>query len=191
MFAPVLLRSEVAALSQRLAAVAPALAAAIEAAPHWESPEVQQFTAACIATSACVRIGIDLDVKGSDALRVAAAARMLLLAGRAALLAVAGTGAGASAAPHHPSEVRRQLVLGPLLTKQLHAFPGCMVLLDSAAAAGCLLPAAAGAASRHADTGPCACLRAGEDVAPWMHCHLMVGRQGQWRRQQGKRGRAS
>ena len=77
--------SELAALAQQLAALALATAMRTAGSP---APHIQGI-AACRAASACISIALQLQLKGSDALRVAAAARLLLLAGRAALVAAA------------------------------------------------------------------------------------------------------
>lgn len=120
-----------ATLTQRLAALAPALAAAITAAPGWDCPALQQARAGSIATSACSFIGLRLDVKGSDALRLAAAAKLLILAGRAALPRVA------AAVERNPGAKRNQQALISLLTMQLYAMDGCMALIE-----GCERPEA-------------------------------------------------
>jgi hypothetical protein len=115
----------VAALCQRLAALAPALAAAIEAAPHYDSPVLLQGAAACIAVSACITISIYLKAEGSDALRVAAAAKLVLLAGRPALVAVAG------ALRRSPTAQSCQFALEILLKKQLYGVEACMSFMEA------------------------------------------------------------
>ena len=120
--------SELSTLSQRLAALAPALAAAVEAgAPmvQGQSPAMVQGIAAGFAASACIHIGTLLKVKGSDALRVAAAARLLLLVGRAVLRAVADD------VRRHPTAQHSQSSLEIILTRQLYGMEGCMALVDS------------------------------------------------------------
>ena len=114
-------RSELAALAQRLAALAPALVAAITATTDLGSPAHIQGRAACLAASACIHIGIRLQLKGSDALRVAAAARLLLLAGKAALVA--------GAARQNPAYQEAQKAFKRLPDSQLSAIDGCMSLM--------------------------------------------------------------
>lgn len=119
--------SELAALAQQLAALAPALTAAITAAATVAdigSPSHIQGTAACMAASICISTGLQLQLKGSDALRVAAAGRLLLLAGRAALLAVASA---VRQNPTLPSHLR----LNVLLNSQLCGMEGCLALMEA------------------------------------------------------------
>ena len=180
-------RSELAALAQRLAALAPALAAAIEAAPHWDSPALWQAEAAITATSACAMVANQLQLKGSDALRVAAAAKVLVLAGRAALVAVTG------AVRQTPTAVPgRQSVFESLLAELLSGMAGCMALVGdcgrpdaiavfaaTAAAPGALLPWLATASvamllacrtSQQGAAGLAACSRAADRQCVSLHC---------------------
>ena len=76
--------SELAMLAQRLASIAPALAAAVAADPC-DSPAWSQVAAACISAAGCGSVSTELGLQGGAALRVAAAARVVLVAGRAAL----------------------------------------------------------------------------------------------------------
>lgn len=120
--------SELAALAQQLAALAPALATAVTAAAtvaDLDSPGHIQSRMACMVTSLCISLGHQLQLKGSDALRVAAAARLLLLAGRAVILADADTARRCPAVP------RRQHILAGLLLTQLSAMGGCMALVKA------------------------------------------------------------
>ena len=71
-------------LAQRLASIAPALAAAVAADPC-DSPAWLQVAAACISAAGCGSVSTELGLQGGAALRVAAAARVVLVAGRAAL----------------------------------------------------------------------------------------------------------
>ena len=105
-----------------------ALAAAITAADtDLDSPSHIRGTWACISARVCLCIGLQLQLKGSDALRVSAAAKMLLLAGRAALLAVA------DAARQSPNAYmgRAAAALDIHLSMQLPGMRGCMALVDA------------------------------------------------------------
>lgn len=116
--------SELSTLCQRLAALAPALAAAMAAAPHRQSPAVVQGTAACFAAKACINIAMHLEIKGSDALRVAVAARLLLLVGREVLVVVADS------LRQDPAAQDIQTSLEFLLNSQLHGMQGYMALVQ-------------------------------------------------------------
>ena len=124
--------STVAVLAQRLASLAPALASAVAANPR-HSPALTQVEAACIAVDACAWLGAVLRLQGSDALRLAAAASVVLTAGRAALLAAADTVGRQPTADSN-------LALNILVRKQLAGLSGTFRFLSSGA-----LPEAAAA----------------------------------------------
>lgn len=119
------MRSELTTLTQQLAALAPALAAAITAAPHWDSPALQQTRAACVAIGVCATVGLELQLNSSDALRVAGAAKLLLVAGRAVLVML---GAADARAPRETWRI--QLALQNLLGHQLSALASCLAVLE-------------------------------------------------------------
>ena len=83
-----------------------------------------QTTAACFTIGACASIGTRLQVKGSDALWVAAGVRLLLIAGRGGLAAAAGVW-GSSPTP----QTRQALEV--MLTQQLFAVERCMSLVST------------------------------------------------------------
>lgn len=122
-------RSELATLSQRLAALTPALAAAVAPAPRLDLPAQLQTTAACISFSTCASVAIQLQLEGSDALRVAGGVKLLLTAGRAALLRVTAFGGGAAAGQHSLWR-QQQVAFACLLFKQLHAMQQCLESID-------------------------------------------------------------
>lgn len=75
--------SELTTLAQQLASIAPALAAAVAVCAPGGPP--LQLSAATVAATACGLIAFTLPLRGADALRIASAARVVLVAGRAAL----------------------------------------------------------------------------------------------------------
>jgi hypothetical protein len=116
-------------LAQQLASLAPTLAAAVAADPRHVSEPLAQITAASLAADACHRLASALGLQGSDALRVAAAARVLVIAGRPALAAAA-----AQASALEPTGTGLAVTdVRTLAGMQLTAMHGLMALMSSTA----------------------------------------------------------
>ena len=118
---------ELTMLAQRLASLAPALAAAVTADPRHVSAPLAQITTARLAVDACHRLASALGLQGSDALRVAAAARVPVVAGRPALAAAAAQVAALEPTGLAVTDLRT------LAGVQLTAMQGLMALMSSPA----------------------------------------------------------
>jgi hypothetical protein len=117
--------SELATLAQRLASIAPALAAAAAvAADACASPAWLQVSAACISAAGCGSVSTKLRLQGSAALLIAAAAQVVLVAGRTAL--VTSTERVRQQAPAAPAAAQVQATA--LL--QLTAMTSFLTLMD-------------------------------------------------------------